>query len=184
MSRAAPQTGHQVGFFLQPFKKQRTDLINRQCQKGIIIEDDAIFDDEDMRLIHQAWMADIDSWMHPDDAELYRARMEAAPINAKGKGKCINKGKAKGQTKGKTDGKGQGGQGQSAYQMRRSAFSAYLFQILGNKNIVLAKIRSPCTCAAQLRHFITDWRKYKDTDEHKKAVRDSCPKTEKQAARK
>ena len=67
---------------------------------------------------------------------------------------------------------------------RRSAFSAYLFQIFGNKHMVLAMIRCPCTCAAQLRHFIAEWRKYQETDECKKAVRDSCPKTEEQAARK
>ena len=74
-----------------------------------------------MRLIHQAWMADIDSWMHPDDAKLYRARMEAATINAEGKGKYMNKGKEKSQRKGKSDGKGQ-----IAHQMRRSKFSAYV----------------------------------------------------------
>ena len=45
-------------------------------------------------------------------------------------------------------------------------------------------IRSPCTCAAQLRHCITEWRKHKEADEYKKAVADSCRKTEEQAARK
>ena len=76
------------------------------------------------------------------------------------------------------------GKGQGAHQSRRSAFSAYLFQILGNKHIVLAMIRSPCTCAAQLRHFITEWRQYKETDEYNKTVADSCRKTAEQTARK
>ena len=112
--------------------------------------------------------------------------------NEKGQTKGKNKSKEKGQTKGKSDGKEkgkgkgeiQGGQGQRAHQDRRSAFSAYLFQIFGNKHMVLAMIRCPCTCAAQLRHFIADWRKYQDTDEYRKTVRDSCPKTEERAARK
>jgi hypothetical protein len=158
--------------FLQVCKNKRIEHIARQCILGIQIKDDAIFGDADMQLIHKAWIEDIDSWMHPEEAKKYREMMEAAEGgrkgkekgNEKGQTKGKNKSKEKGQTKGKSDGKEkgkgkgeiQGGQGQRAHQDRRSAFSAYLFQIFGNKHMVLAMIRCPCTCAAQLRRFIAD----------------------------
>ena len=63
---------------LQTCKKQRTDHIGRQHKNGTQIEDDAIFDDQDMQLIHQAWMADTDSWMHPDEAKQYHELRQAA----------------------------------------------------------------------------------------------------------
>ena len=59
-----------------------------------------------------------------------------------------------------------------------------MFQILGNKHLVLAMIRSPHTSAAQLRHFITQWRKHKESDKYKKTVADSAQKTQEQAVRK
>ena len=38
---------------------------------------------------------------------------------------------------------------QRAHQMRRSAFSAFLFQVLGNKHILLACIQHPMCSAVQ-----------------------------------
>ena len=54
--------------FLQVCKNKRTEHIARQCILGIQIKDDAIFGDADMQLIHKAWIEDIDSWMHPEEA--------------------------------------------------------------------------------------------------------------------
>ena len=99
----------------------------------------------------------IDSWMKPEDANRYRQMKEVAKGNGDGKEKSKEKGQIK-------------AEGQKAHQMRRSAFSAYLFQILGNKHLVLAMIRSPCTSAAELHHFITEWRKHKEPDKYKQTV--------------
>ena len=96
--------------------KKRTEHIARKCILGIQIKDDAIFGDADMQLIHKAWIEDIGSWMHPEEAKKYREMMEAAEGgrkgkekgNEKGQTKGKNKSKEKGQTKGKSDGKEKG----------------------------------------------------------------------------
>jgi len=41
------------------------------------------------------------------------------------------------------------GSQQKAHQHRRSAFSAYLFQVIGNKHVLLACIQHPICSAAQ-----------------------------------
>ena len=50
---------------------------------------------------------------------------------------------------------------QEAHQIRRSAFSAYVFQLIGNKDVLLKCIQHPICSAAQpaeaIRQFIDAW---------------------------
>ena len=50
------------------------------------------------------------------------------------------------------------GDTEKAHSLRRSAFSAYLFQIIGNKHVLLSSIQHPICSAAQpadaVRRFV------------------------------
>jgi hypothetical protein len=94
-----------------------------------------------------------------------------------------NEKKGKGKEKGKEK-KGKGsGPGQKTHQLRRSAFSAYQFQIIGNKHMLHAMIRTPLSSVAQstvqLQDFINNWQEYKQKREHQKTVQDNDKKPEK-----
>ena len=60
---------------------------------------------------------------------------------------------------------------QKAHTLRCGAFSAYLFQIIGNKHIVLAAIQHPICSAAQpadaIPRFMRAWEDEKNSDEYK-----------------
>ena len=57
-------------------------------------------------------------------------------------------------------------------QLQRSAFSAFVFQIIGNKHVVLAAIQYPISSAAQpayaIQRFMSAWEKEKLSEEYKK----------------
>ena len=65
--------------------------------------------------------------------------------------------------------------------MRRQAFSAFLFQVIGNNHVLLAAIKHPVFSAAQpdcsfqwpaamLQHFMDAWEEEKTTGAYKKRV--------------
>ena len=86
------------------------------------------------------------------------------------------------------------GHGQKAHQIRRQAFSAFLFQVIGNKHVLLAAIQYPVFCIAEpeavlssaeqpatmLQSFMDAWEHEKTTDEYKKRVEISKQRTEEQ----
>ena len=75
---------------------------------------------------------------------------------------------------------------QRAHQMRRQAFSAFLFQVIGNKHVLLTAIQYSVFSAAQpdadrpfssaeqpapmLQSFMDAWEEEKTTDDYKKRV--------------
>ena len=89
-------------------------------------------------------------------------------------------------------GSGQRGDRQKAHQIRRQAFSAFLFQVIGNKHVLLAAIQHPVFSAAQpeavfssaeqpvamLQRFMNAWEHEKTTEEYKKRVAISERRTE------
>ena len=66
------------------------------------------------------------------------------------------------------------GDGQKAHHLRRSAFSAYLFQIIGNKHVLLWSIQHPICSGAQpaeeIRRSMTAWEREKAPPDHEKAI--------------
>ena len=97
-----------------------------------------------MQQIHKEWMNDHLSWMNPETLQEYERWTN---------GKCI-------------------GDQQKAHKLRRSAFSAYLFQIIGNKHVVLSCIQHPICSAAQpadaIRRFMNAWEQEKSSPDHKR----------------
>ena len=89
---------------------------------------------------------------------------------------------------------------QKAHQLRRSAFSAYLFQIIGSKPLLLAAIQYPVfspvepdangssrsaeQAAAMLKLFIKGWKEEKESKWYHKRKWISKPKTWKRAGAK
>ena len=64
---------------------------------------------------------------------------------------------------------------QPQHQLEKSAVNSYLFHMFGSKWWVHKFIQYPLTSAAQpvkqLQDLLEAWEKYKDSDEHQKAVR-------------
>ena len=78
------------------------------------------------------------------------------------------------------------GNHQKAHQLRRSAFSAFVFQIIGNKHVVLASIQHPICSAAQpadvMQRFIRAWEEEKSSGDYKKRMQISERLTKKRRA--
>ena len=74
------------------------------------------------------------------------------------------------------------GDQQKAHRLRRAAFSAYLFQIIGNKHVLLSCIQHPICSAAQpadaTRRFIDAWEQEKSSPDHQKRMQISERLTE------
>ena len=104
-------------------------------------DSDAVFTSFQMQQIHKEWMNDFTSWMNVETVQEYdRLRI----------GRCK-------------------GDAQKAHRLRRSAFSAYLFQIIGNKNVLLSAIQHPICSAAQpadaIRRFMDTWEPVQDDED-------------------
>ena len=114
---------------------------------------DTVFSEWQMREIHNTWMADHKSWMNEQKIKEYESWADST-----GKGHH-----------------------QKGHLKRKSAFAAYLFQILGNRHIVLASIRYPICSVAQpaaiVDEFMKAWEKQKTSEDYKKTVEISRPKT-------
>ena len=110
------------------------------------LAEDAVFSTHDMEEITKRWQEDYRSWMKADTVKKYQEKLN---------------GKAKGDH-------------QRAHQIRRSAFSAFLFQFLGNKHVLMASIQHPiCSAvgsatqrASIILGFMTAWEKEKTTPEY------------------
>ena len=134
----------------------------RHCKRNPTISAHAIFSDEDMKEIHREWIIDHDSWMSLDTARRYRQLLRTSGCK------------------------------QRAHHMRKSAFAAYLFQVIGNKHVLMAAIQHPVFCTAEpeavlssaeqpaavLQSFMNAWEQEKTTEEYKKRVEISERRTE------
>ena len=119
---------------------------------------DAVFSHDDMQQIHRAWIEDHESWMNSETRWNYNWYSQRT---------------------------GRGDR-QKAHQIRRSAFSAFLFHIIGNKHIVLASIQYPICSAAQpadaVQRFVRAWQEEKSSDDYKKRMQISERLTEERRA--
>ena len=73
-----------------------------------------------------------------------------------------------------------------AHQQLRQSFSAFLFQILGNKHVLLASIQHPLfRVPASIRQFMTAWETEKSSEDYKKQKQISeCLTEERRALKK
>ena len=103
---------------------------------------DAVLSKKQMEQLHKSWMLDYKSWMRADKIESYEQLL-------KGTGK---------------------GNHQKAHQQLRGSFSAFLFQIIGNKHVLLAAIQHPIFSAAQpeiaIEQFMTACDEEKSSKEY------------------
>ncbi|CAK0895404.1 unnamed protein product [Prorocentrum cordatum] len=129
---------------LETFLEIVEEQRSRHLRRHPSLASDAVFSHEDMQEIHRAWMENHESWMNAETIRNYNWWLE-------GTGK---------------------GDRQKAHQLRRSAFSAALFQIIGNKHVVLASIQHPICSAAQpadaIRRFMRAWDEEKSSEDYKK----------------
>ena len=140
---------------LEAFLRVIEEQRDKHLQRNWHLARDAEFSSSDMKELHKAWMEDHKSWMDPETIDKYN---------------WWRSGKRKGDQ-------------QKAHQMRKSAFSAYLFQFIGNKHLLLAFIQHGVCSAAQpakvIERLMDAWEKEKATDEHKMRVETSQRLTEK-----
>jgi hypothetical protein len=105
---------------------------------------DAVFSESQMIQLHNDWMHDYTNWMNANNIELYKRLL-------KGTGK---------------------GKHQEGHQLLRRSFSAFLFQIIGNKYVLLAAIQHPLFSAAQpevtISQFITACEQEKASEEYQR----------------
>ena len=116
---------------------------------------DSVLSEAHMKEIHSTWMNDHHSWMKADKLREYEQQLASTHRGAQ----------------------------QQAHQTRRSAFSAYLFQVLGNRHILLACIQHPICSAVQpgspthraaqpvsssIAGFMKAWEKEKTSREYQK----------------
>jgi hypothetical protein len=121
------------------------------CSLHPDVSADAVFTKDQMRLLHQEWMHDYPSWMNSDNIKLYEGLQHGTAT----------------------------GEHQKAHQKLRQSFSAFLFQIIGNKHVLLASIQHPLLrVPASIQQFIKAWEKEKSSDEYKKQKHISECRTE------
>ena len=124
------------------------------------LQEDAIFSSSDMQEIHQTWMHDYRGWMSRDKVQEYEWYIDSEEKGAH----------------------------QWAHQLRRRAFSAYQFQIIGNKHVLMAAIQHPICSAAQpatsnaISRFMDKWEEEKQSADYKKRVEISEKLTEERRA--
>ena len=100
-----------------------------------------------MEDIYKEWMNDHRSWMNAETVQEYE---------------WLRRGWRQGDQ-------------QRAHHIRRSGFSAYLFQIIGNKHMLLSCIQHAICSAAQpadaIQRFIDAWEQEKSATDRKKRMR-------------
>ena len=131
---------------LEAFLEIVAEQRSRHLRRHQSLTSDDVFSPEDMQNIHREWMEDHESWMNGETLNNYNCRLQ-------GTGK---------------------GDHQKAHQIRRSAFSAFVFQIIGNKHVALASIQHPICSAAQpadaIQRFMRAWEEEKSSEDYKKRV--------------
>jgi hypothetical protein len=140
--------------FLQILSKQRAHFLSRHPD----VSADAVFNKNQMELLHKEWMHDYPSWMNTDKIKFYEGL-----LNGTGRGEH-----------------------QMAHQQLRKSFSAFLFQIIGNKHVLLASIQHPLfRVPASIRQFMTAWETEKSSEDYKKQKQISeCLTEERRALKK
>ena len=106
---------------MEAFLEIIQDQRARHLQRHPEMAADSIFSEAGMKEIFEKWMGDYDNWMSAGSKRAYEQQLAGGDRGAR----------------------------QRAHQMRRSAFSAYLFQVLGNRHILLACIQHPICSAVQ-----------------------------------
>ena len=126
---------------LEEFLRVVEEQRANQLRRTPGLASDAIFTSFHMQEIHKEWMNDYGSWMNAETVQEYER---------------LRNGRCKGDT-------------QKAHQLRRSAFSAYLFQIIGNKHVLLSGIQRPICSAAQpadaIRRFMDACEQRRDDED-------------------
>ena len=97
-----------------------------------------------MKVIYKEWMHE-GSWMNEETATTYNSLLNSPEKRMRNRnGRQVTP-------------------QQQAHQVRRAAFNAYLFQIIGNKHLLLAAIQHPVFSAEQpgamLKRFTDAWTK-------------------------
>ena len=129
---------------LESFLEIIEEQRSRHLSRHPALLSDAVFTHEDMLEIHRTWMEDHESWMNAETIGNYNWYLQ---------------GRSKGDR-------------QTAHKIRRSAFSAFLFQIIGNKHVLLASIQHPICSAAEpanvIQRFMRAWDEEKASEDYKK----------------
>ena len=145
---------------LEYFLKIVEDQRAKHVRRTPGLDADAIFTSHDMEEIQKEWRKDYKSWMNPEKIKEYERLRRGA-----------NKGDRN-----------------KAHHCQRSAFSAHLFHIIGNKHVLLACIQHPICSAAQpanvIQMFMDAWEQEKSSEEYKKRRQISERRTEEQTQRK
>jgi hypothetical protein len=119
---------------------------------------DAVLSKKQMEQLYRHWMLDYHSWMHADTIEAYEQLLIGTHT----------------------------GDHQNAHQRLRSSFSTFLFQIIGNKHVLLASIQHPIFSAAQpevaIEQFMTACEQEKSSHEYQRRKQVSERHTEERRA--
>ena len=119
--------------------------------------------DPEMRLLHNAWMNDTQSWMRPESLEEYeRQRGAAQPAKGQGKRQRGAAQPAKGQAKGKK------GAGQAAQVLKKKGFNAFCFEFIGSKAMLMCAVQHPSAfkTAQGLRGILNDFEEVRESAEY------------------
>jgi hypothetical protein len=129
---------------LEGFLQTIKDQRTAYLCRNLHLHTDAVFSEKQMQQLHNDWMDDYQNWMNTDKIEIYERLL-------KGTGK---------------------GKHQKGHQQLRRSFSAFLFQIIGNKHVLLAAIQHPIFSAAQpevtISQFITACEQEKSSEEYQR----------------
>jgi hypothetical protein len=143
---------------LEAFLQIMSEQRARYLSRHPDVPADAVFSKNQMEQLHNEWMHDYQSWMNANKIELYERLL-------KGTGK---------------------GEHQKGHQKLRRSFSAFLFQIIGNKHVLLASIQHPICSAAQpevaIQQFMTACEQEKSSHEYQQRKQISERLTEERRA--
>ena len=128
---------------LEEFLRVVEDQRAKHVRRHPHLRNDDVFKDNDMREIMTTWCNDITSWMNTETRQEYD----------------------------RLQNRGWNSDKQNAHNMRRSAFSSYMFQIIGNKDVVRGFIQNPVCCPGQpaqtIQRFTEQWHMYENQHKDK-----------------
>ena len=134
---------------------------------------------EEISLLHNAWMNDAQSWMHPNSFQNYeRLRNEARlRVDGKGNGKRGAAKPAKGQ------GKSQRNPGREAHELKKSGFNTFCFQFIGNKALLMCAVQHPAvfTTAEGLQGILNELEEAHESAEYKRLLANAKRRTEEES---
>jgi hypothetical protein len=143
---------------LEGFLQTIKDQRTAYLRRNPHLPTDAVLSKNQMEQLHSEWMHDYQSWMHADKIELYEQLLNGT----------------------------RKGDHQKGHQQLRRSFSAFLFQIIGNKHVLLASIQHPICSAAQpevaIQQFMTACEQEKSSHEYQQRKQISERLTEERRA--